>query len=66
MPYDFTGCLARLDITYQLETFAILRIVGCTTHNEACTKAVMKHLPAIPLHDHVWQIALDQLIDGAR
>ncbi|KAA1472867.1 hypothetical protein DENSPDRAFT_766670, partial [Dentipellis sp. KUC8613] len=61
----YTGCLAHADITYDVVTGAILRVAGVLDHNEDCKKATMKHLPAIPIHEHVVEVALLQLWDGA-
>ncbi|KIJ42120.1 hypothetical protein M422DRAFT_780089 [Sphaerobolus stellatus SS14] len=65
MPYDFTGCLAHIDITYSPSRNMIFRIAGILEHNSGCEKQEMQRLPAVPLHPHVWQIALKQLEDGA-
>lgn len=35
-------------------------------HNEACQSAILKRLPAVPLHEHVYEVALHQLESGAR
>lgn len=37
-------------------------------HNEACQSAILKRLPAVPLHEHVYEVALHQLesLSGAR
>ncbi|KIJ29168.1 hypothetical protein M422DRAFT_269434 [Sphaerobolus stellatus SS14] len=43
----------------------ILRIAGIISHNEECCKQIMQQLPAIPLHEHVWQTAIEQLEQGA-
>jgi hypothetical protein len=66
MPYDFTGCLAHIDLTYDARTFMVFRIVGVLEHNAQCREQLMQRLPAIPLHAHVWEVALQQLSDGAR
>jgi hypothetical protein len=66
MPYDFTGCLAHIDITFDKKSLKILRLTGVLDHNEACTSQNMIRLPSIPLHDHVWAVALEQLNEGAR
>ncbi|HEV7736389.1 MAG TPA: hypothetical protein VGO47_03320, partial [Chlamydiales bacterium] len=66
MPYDFTGCLAHVDLTYNTHTFVILRITGILDHNAQCQEQVMQRLPAIPLHVHVWEVALQQLANGTR
>ena len=31
-----------------------------------CQAATLKCLPAIPLHDHVYEVALEQMEDGAK
>jgi len=43
-----------------------IRITGVLTHNKECIERQMRRLPPIPLHGHVWQIALQQLSEGAR
>ena len=65
-PYDFTGCLGHIDVTFRVLNTQILRITGVLTHNEECLKQNMQCLPAVPLHNHVWQVALRQLEEGAR
>ncbi|KIJ39177.1 hypothetical protein M422DRAFT_258067 [Sphaerobolus stellatus SS14] len=64
-PYDFTGCLAHLDITFDRQSFDIIRITGIMDHNSACEKQEMQRLPPVPLHPHVWQLAIQQLNTGA-
>lgn len=66
MPYNFTGCLAHIDITYYINTDCIIRITGILEHGVACEKQEMQQLPPVPLHPHVWQIALKQIQGGAR
>ncbi|GJJ11762.1 hypothetical protein Clacol_006000 [Clathrus columnatus] len=65
MPYDFTGCLAHLDITYTMNKFKILRITGIIKHVEPCKKKLMTRIPPVPLHPHVIQVALEQINQGA-
>lgn len=65
-PYDFTGCLAHLEISEDLTTGQILRISGIQKHNEACKGSAMKRRPHVPLHSHVYEVALQQLRAGAR
>jgi len=48
MPYDFKGCLAHMDITYNATTFDILRIKGLLQHNEECCSQFMQKLPPVP------------------
>ncbi|KIJ56017.1 hypothetical protein M422DRAFT_239205 [Sphaerobolus stellatus SS14] len=65
MPYDFTGCAAHIDITYDQTSSRIIRIVGILEHNKECETQEMQRLPPVPLHPHVWKIAVNQLNDGA-
>jgi len=65
MPYDFTGCLGHLDVTFALESFTVLRITGIIDHNTSCEEQEMQCIPPIPLHPHVWEIAIQQINDGA-
>ncbi|KAH9952737.1 hypothetical protein BGW80DRAFT_1263919, partial [Lactifluus volemus] len=51
-PYDFTGCLAHADITYEKQPLKIRRIVGILEHNPECQLGVMTRMPSIPLHPH--------------
>ncbi|KAH9960984.1 hypothetical protein BGW80DRAFT_1438809 [Lactifluus volemus] len=64
-PYDFTGCLAHADITYEKQPLKIRRIVGILEHNPECQLGVMTRMPSIPLHPHVIEVALAQLREGA-
>ncbi|KAI0258025.1 hypothetical protein BC834DRAFT_837033, partial [Gloeopeniophorella convolvens] len=64
-PYDFTGCLAHADITYDNVSGHTFRILGLLQHNEECQDSAMKRMPAIPLHQHVFEVALQQLKQGA-
>lgn len=64
--YAFTGCLAHVDITEHNESGAINRVVGIIEHNEMCVAAELIHRPAVPLHDHVYEVAIEQLRSGAR
>jgi hypothetical protein len=65
-PYDFTGCLAHAELTERSSDGAVSSVIGYFNHNESCQQSVMKRLPAIPLHPHVYEIALAQLESGAR
>jgi len=65
-PYDYHGCLAHADVTYVHGSGEIKRVMGILEHNKECFNAVLTRLPAIPLHPHVFQIALLQLTEGAR
>ncbi|TFK45583.1 hypothetical protein OE88DRAFT_1649201 [Heliocybe sulcata] len=63
-PYDYTGCLAHIEITDRVSDGAVLCIVGYFQHNTECEAATMKRLPAVPLHPHVYEVALQQLQTG--
>ncbi|KAG8950584.1 hypothetical protein FRC03_012829 [Tulasnella sp. 419] len=64
-PYNFTGCLVHVDITFQSHEKAIMRVMGYLKHNEECQKAQVKHNAPVPLHPQVYEVALKQLQDGA-
>jgi hypothetical protein len=64
--YDFTGCCAHADITYNESTGHTERIIGHFLHNLECKAGKMMRFPAIPLHEHVYEVALAQLFQGAR
>ena len=66
VPYKYTGCLAHVEITERSSNGEISHIMGYLLHNEGCCEAVLTQLPAIPLHEHVYEVALDQLEGGAR
>jgi hypothetical protein len=66
VPYDFTGCLAHVEIIERASDGEISRVAGYFEHNLGCKASVLKRLPAIPLHNHVYEIALEQLEVGAR
>ena len=63
-PYDFTGCLAHIHLAYDPALLTIYRITGVIDHNLACEQQEMKRLPPVPLHPHVWRIALAQINDS--
>ena len=66
VPFNFTGCLAHVEITELRSNGQISRIAGYVVHNEGCKSLLLKQLPAVPLHDHIYEVALDQLEKGAR
>jgi len=66
VPYIFTGCLAHVEVTERVSDGEITRIVGHLSHNDTCASAMLQRLPAIPLHENVYEVALNQLEDGAR
>lgn len=65
-PYDFTGCYAHADITYDVSSSNVFRIIGYFEHNEECWSATLVRYPSIPLHEHVYEVALKQLSQGTR
>ena len=65
-PYNFTACLAHADITYHASEGHILRVMGVLEHNVECVDARLVRKPAVPLHEHVIEVALEQLRAGAR
>lgn len=66
VPYPFTGCLAHIEVTERVSDGAISRIAGIPEHNEPCKVAVLERVPPVPLHDHVYEVALQQLQSGSR
>ncbi|THU96489.1 hypothetical protein K435DRAFT_664429, partial [Dendrothele bispora CBS 962.96] len=60
----YTACLAHIEIT-ERDDGLVSRIVGILGHNEDCKKAKMHRLPSIPVHPHVYEVALDQLKKGS-
>ncbi|KAJ4499163.1 hypothetical protein C8R41DRAFT_755296, partial [Lentinula lateritia] len=65
VPYPHTGCLGHVEITECVGDGSIIRIAGFWEHNEGCKKATLERIPAIPLHEHVYEVALEQLENGA-
>ena len=65
-PYDFTGCLVHAEVTERESDNAVSQIVGYFEHNSECQQSVIKRIPAVPLHPHVYELALAQLSAGAR
>ena len=66
VPYMYTECLAHVEVVEQVSNGEIMCISGVLEHNQGCCGAMLEQLPAIPLHDHVYGIALEQLKNGAR
>lgn len=64
--YEFTGCISHVEVTEHSETGTVSRIIGILTHNEECVSAELKRRPAIHLHEHVYEVAIEQLLGGAR
>ena len=44
---------------------AISAISGFFGHNNDCQQSIMKRVPAVPLHPHVYEVALSQLKGGS-
>ena len=65
-PYDFTGCLVHAELIERNSDGQVSRIIGFFNHNPGCSSAVMTRIPSIPLHPHVYEIALQQPHSGAR
>ena len=65
-PFDFTGCTAHVEIVECTHDGEITCVIGIFEHNTVCQAATLKRLPAIPLHDHVYEVALEQMEDGAK
>ncbi|KAK7684406.1 hypothetical protein QCA50_012353 [Cerrena zonata] len=64
--YDFTGCLVHADITYlDIQPRVITRVVGFFEHNDACQGSRLVRYPPVPIDDHVIEVALRQLRQGA-
>ncbi|KAF9031723.1 hypothetical protein BDP27DRAFT_1455783 [Rhodocollybia butyracea] len=64
-PYQFTGCLAHVEIVERIQDGAVTSICGVFVHNKGCDKSVIQRTPEIPLHEHVYEEALKQLQNGA-
>ena len=65
-PYDSTGCVAHAKITKPDSDGQLTRIVGILDHNKGCQSTQIAHLPSIPLHPHVYEVAHNQLHSGTR
>ena len=66
VPFDYTGCTAHVEIVEHTRDGEITHIIGIFEHNMACRAATLKCLPAIPLHEHVYEVALEQMEDGTK
>ena len=66
VPFDFTGCTAHVEIVERSSDGEITCITGAFEHNAECQAAILKRLPAIPLHEHVYKVALEQMEGGAK
>ncbi|KAJ3858071.1 hypothetical protein EV359DRAFT_2008, partial [Lentinula novae-zelandiae] len=65
VPYPHTRCLGHVEVTECVGDGSIIRIAGFWEHNKGCKKATLERIPAIPLHEHVYEVALEQLENGA-
>lgn len=59
--YDFTACLAHVEVTFSEGKNEINRIAGYPYHNVTFEATTMSCFPQIPLHPHVVEVALNQL-----
>ncbi|KAG8740946.1 hypothetical protein FRC11_015058, partial [Ceratobasidium sp. 423] len=65
VPYDFTGCLAHVEIITERTTGLVVRVHGMLEHNSECLHAKLKRIPMLELHPSVFEAALQQLNNGA-
>ncbi|KAJ8089484.1 hypothetical protein PM082_014736 [Marasmius tenuissimus] len=65
VPYPFTECLAHVEVVECLGSARVSRVSGYFEHNKECSAAVLERVPQIPLHEHVYEVALTQLSNGA-
>ncbi|KAJ3728663.1 hypothetical protein C8R42DRAFT_567556, partial [Lentinula raphanica] len=63
-PYPFTACLAHIEIIEKANG-AVTWIAGVRDHNKACRASFLERRPPVPLHEHVYEVALEQLQNGA-
>ncbi|KAI0336984.1 hypothetical protein BDW22DRAFT_1295758, partial [Trametopsis cervina] len=64
----YTACLAHADVTYKVAGVGaalVSRVVAYLDHNDQCRLAKLARSPAVPLHQHVIEVALRQLRNGA-
>lgn len=66
--YDFHQCPAHADVSYTMADGRITvdRVIGFFGHTEGCRAGLMTRFPSVPLHEHVYEVALTQLAQGAR
>jgi hypothetical protein len=64
--YNFSGCLAHIEISDRLSDSGVYAIVGHLEHNPDCQHSVLRRPPAVPLHSPVYEVALMPLASGAR
>jgi hypothetical protein len=55
-----------VEIDTELSTLHVVRIQGLLLHNDTCQQAALDRFPMLKLHPSVYEIALQQLHDGAR
>ena len=60
------GCLAHAEVTERVSDGQVSRVIGFFHHNAGCISAFMTRIPSVPLHPHVYEIALQQLHSSAR
>ncbi|KAJ3759312.1 hypothetical protein EV360DRAFT_69588, partial [Lentinula raphanica] len=64
VPYPFTACLAHIEII-EKGNGVVTWIAGVPEHNDACKSSFLERRPPVPLHEHVYEVALEQLQNGA-
>ncbi|KAJ8087802.1 hypothetical protein PM082_006646 [Marasmius tenuissimus] len=64
-PWPFTGCLAHVEVAESLTHRTVSEISRVLSHNAECQDSVLERLPPIPLHEHVYEVALAQLENDA-
>ncbi|KAJ3729620.1 hypothetical protein C8R42DRAFT_560734, partial [Lentinula raphanica] len=60
----FTACLAHVEII-EKGNGVVTWIAGVLDHNDACRSSCLERRPPVPLHEHVYEVALEQLQNGA-
>lgn len=62
--WEFTGCLAHVEVVWHIKTSKVLRIRGYFEHNEGCRQAKCVNKPDLPLHPSVFDASLKMLLQG--
>ncbi|TFK78557.1 hypothetical protein K466DRAFT_507120 [Polyporus arcularius HHB13444] len=65
-PVPYTGCLAHVEVLFEVRSGRIRRIRGYFMHNQECKDALFTRIPPIPLSPAVYAHALKQLQGGAQ
>ncbi|KAJ3836483.1 hypothetical protein F5878DRAFT_502514, partial [Lentinula raphanica] len=59
-PYPFTACLAHVEII-EKGNGVVTWIAGVLDHNDGCRSSFLERRPPVPLHEHIYEVALEQL-----